>query len=53
MAGNAIESDFRSSKMAGGGHIVKKVKEIKSCVLISNGGKYDQKWLLTANLKNN
>ena len=41
MARNAIESDFRSSKMAAGSHFVKK---IKSCILIWNGEKCDQKW---------
>ena len=41
MARNAIKSDFRSSKMATGSHFVKKNK---SCVLISNGEKWDQKW---------
>ena len=37
MARNAIESDFRSSKMAAGSHFVNK----KSCVLIWNGEKCD------------
>ena len=41
MARNAIESDFRSSKMAAGSHFV---KNKKSCVLIWNGEKCDQKW---------
>ena len=40
MARNVIKSDFRSSKMADGSHFVKK----KSCVLIWNGEKCDQKW---------
>ena len=39
MARNVIESDFRSSKMAAGSHFVK-----KSCVLIWNDEKCDQKW---------
>ena len=43
MARNAIESDFRSSKMAAGGHFVKKNIN-KSCVLIWNGEKWDRKW---------
>ena len=34
MARNTIESDFRSSKMATGGHFVKKIKKNDSCVLI-------------------
>ena len=40
MASNAIKSDFRSSKMAAGSHFVKQ----KSCVLIWNCEKCDQKW---------
>ena len=40
MARNAIESDFWSSKMATGSHIVKKNQ---SCVLIWNGEKCDRK----------
>ena len=35
MARNAIESDFRSSKIAAGGYFVKKnILKNKSCVLI-------------------
>ena len=33
MAGNAIESDFRSSKMAAGGHFVKNAMESDCCNL--------------------
>ena len=44
MARNAIESDFRSSKMAAGSHFVKKIKTNKSCVFIWNGQKCDRKW---------
>ena len=40
MTRNVIKSDFRSSKMAAGSHFVKK----KSCVLIWNCEKCDQKW---------
>ena len=43
---NAIKSDFRSSKMAASGHFVKKIQKKKSCVLICNGEKCDQKWFL-------
>ena len=43
MARNAIESDFRSSKMAAGGHFEKEIKK-KTCVLIWNGEKCDRKW---------
>ena len=39
IARNAIESDFRSCKMAAGSHCEK-----KSCVLIGNGEKWDQRW---------
>ena len=38
MARNAIESDFRSSKMAAGYHFVNKIKK-QSCVVIWNGEK--------------
>ena len=38
MVRNAIESDFRSSKMAAG-NLCNKLKQIKSCVLICNGEK--------------
>ena len=34
MVRNAIESDFRSSKMAAGGHFVNKIQKFKSYVLI-------------------
>ena len=44
MARNAIKSDIRSSKMAAVGHFVKNFKNKKSCVLIWNGEKCDQKW---------
>ena len=44
MARNAIESDFRSSKMAAGSHFVKQNYKNKSCVLIWNGEKSDRKW---------
>ena len=44
MVRNAIESHFRSSKMAAGSHFVKKFQKNKSCVLIWNGEKYDRKW---------
>ena len=37
-----LKSDFRSSKIAAGGHFVKKSK--KSCVFISNGEKCDRKF---------
>ena len=40
MARNAIESDFRSSKMAAGSHLVNK----KSCVFIWICEKCDRKW---------
>ena len=43
MAGNAIKSDFRSSKIAGGSHFVKIINK-KSCVLIWNCEKCDRKW---------
>ena len=43
MARNAFESDFRSYKMAAGSHFVS-LKKSKSCVLIWNGEKCDQKW---------
>ena len=41
MVRNAIESDFRSSKMATGSHFVKRNK---NCVFIWNGKKCDRKW---------
>ena len=43
------KSDFRSSKMDAGSHFVKKrrkLSEKKSCLLIWNGEKCDQKWFL-------
>ena len=40
MAINAIECDFRSSKMAAGGHFAK--KKYESCVLIQNSEKCDR-----------
>ena len=40
MARNAIKSDFRSSKMATGGHFVKKFK--KKLRIDLNGGKSDR-----------
>ena len=53
MARNAIESDFRSSKMAQKGlpkwrpaAILKKNSKKKSCVLIWNGEKCNRKWFL-------
>ena len=46
MVRNAIESDFRSSKMAAGSHFVEKNQKNKSCVLIWNGDKCDRKWFL-------
>ena len=43
MAINVIESDFRSSNMAAGGHFAKKkLKKYKSCVLIQNSEKCDR-----------
>ena len=44
MARNVIKIDFRSSKMAASGHFVKISKKSKSCVLIWNDEKCDQKW---------
>ena len=44
MARNAIETDFRSSKMASGNHFVNKFQTNKSCVFIWNGEKCDRKW---------
>ena len=44
MVKNAIKSDFRSSKMAAGGHFVQKFQKKESCVLIWNGEKCDQMW---------
>ena len=42
----AIESDFRSSKMAAGSHYLNKIKKKLSCALIWNGDKCDRKWFL-------
>ena len=44
MARTAIESDFRSSKMAAGRNFVKKFQKNKRCALIWNGEKCDLKW---------
>ena len=46
MARNAIESDFRSSKMAAGGHFVTKSPPPQSSVLIWNREKCHLKWLI-------
>ena len=45
MARNAIESEFRTSKMGAGGHFIKKFKK-KSFVLIWNGQKCHRKCVL-------
>ena len=42
MARNAIERDFRPSRMVAGGHFEN--SKNKSCILIWNGEKCDQKW---------
>ena len=45
MARNAIESEFRTSKMADGSHFVKKIPKKISCVSIWNGQKCNRKWI--------
>ena len=45
MARNAIESEFRTSKMADGSHFAKIYKQNKNSVLIYNDQKYDRKWI--------
>ena len=41
MARNAIQSEFRTSKMTESSHFVKKFKKKKSCVSIWNGQRYE------------